>query len=252
MAGLTLIFACVFLALAIMHGSGAAEEVCSKFSYEQEIIASVLKMKLNVEQMEQEIKKTQEDILKVLEEQREKMEKFAKDYITMRDILVVVMENKTAEVAKVLDNKTAEVDKVLRETSVVEQPKLSVAFTAHTTDHYTSKTGDQTIIFPSVVTNVGDAYNQTSGEFVTPTPGTYYFFTSILSWIGDAFWAYIAVNGSRKTTLYERGADGGYGMASQAIVIKLNEGDRVTVKTTQSGEKIFGAGYTTFSGFLIN
>ncbi|XP_053394421.1 uncharacterized protein LOC128555619 [Mercenaria mercenaria] len=283
MVGLKAIFTCFFIALCIIKCTSATETVCSKFSYEQEIIASVLKMKLNVEHMEKEIKKTQEDILKVLEDQREKMEMFAKNYITVRDILVVVMENKSAEVSKVLDDKTDEVDKVLKnktaevakvladKTSVIDKvlrnktaevvkalddvekkvTKAVVAFSASATKHQTNPANGQTIIFDAVMTNIGNAYDSTSGKFLAPVSGTYVFSCSIFSGGNGEFWAYMAVNNSAKAHLNERGTNGRHGMGSQTMIVQLNPGDVVTVNTNYGAGTVYGAKYSTFNGFLL-
>jgi hypothetical protein len=121
MAGL-MIFAFAFIAANIVYYSIATEDMCSKFSYEKEIIANMLKMELKVEKMEQEVKKRNEDIVTMLDTQKKEMEKFANDYKNLRDIFVVVMENKSAAVnsfledkaVKVLDDKITEVDDALK------------------------------------------------------------------------------------------------------------------------------------------
>jgi Icc-related predicted phosphoesterase len=121
MTGL-MIFASVLIAASMVYFSVATGEMCSKFSYEKEIITNMLKMELKVEKMEQDVKNRNEDIVTMLDDQRKEMEKFENNYKNLRDILVVVMENKTAAVnsflknkaVNVLDDKIAEVDNVLK------------------------------------------------------------------------------------------------------------------------------------------
>ncbi|XP_045159319.2 C1q-related factor-like [Mercenaria mercenaria] len=172
--------------------------------------------------------------------QREKMEKFSRDYASMRDILFVVMENKTAEFARVMEGLNA-----------IEKSRSIVAFSAAAKNHQTVSAGNQPFVFESVITNVGNAYNYTSGHFVAPVSGTYVFYSSILSMAGASFEAYIAVNGSIKVRMHESGNNGPrYGMASQSAIVELNAGDVVSVNSPSS-VKVHGNTYTTFSGFLI-
>ncbi|XP_060603741.1 heavy metal-binding protein HIP-like [Ruditapes philippinarum] len=265
-----MIFASVLIAASMVHFSVATEEMCSKFSYEKEIIANMLKMELKVEKMEQEVKKRNEDIVTMLDTQKKEMEKFANDYKNLRDILVVVMENKTAAVnsfledkaVNVLDDKIAEVDDALKIMTrkvddvlkgVVEkyQNVSTVAFSAAASKSQNKPRDHQIILFDSIQTNIGDAYNVNSGQFTAPVAGTYVFTCSLFSGVNVEFWAYIAVNKTPKALLNERGTDGRHGMASQTLIAHLNPGDVVTVNTNYGGGSINGGKYSTFSGFLL-
>ncbi|XP_060562198.1 uncharacterized protein LOC132721841 isoform X2 [Ruditapes philippinarum] len=268
MVGL-MIFASVFIAASMVHLSVATEEMCSKFSYEKEIIANMLKMELKVEEMKQDVKKRNEDIVTMLEAQRKEMEKFANDYKNLRDILVVVMENKTATVNSFLEDKavnvlgdkilevddalkimTGKVDDVLKaaETGLT---KPIVAFSAHVGPTKLHIPQNQIIVFSSIITNVGNGYNSASGKFVAPIDGYYLLSCSLLSWLGEEFWASIDVNDSKKAHLNEKGADSRHGMASQTIVVGLKANDVVSVKKHGNTVNIHGGGYSTFSGVLI-
>ncbi|XP_060562201.1 uncharacterized protein LOC132721844 [Ruditapes philippinarum] len=219
-----MIFASVLIAASMVYFSVATEEMCSKFSYEKEIITNMLKMELKVEKMEQDVKNRNEDIVTMLDDQRKEMEKFANDYKNLRDILVVVMENKTAAVnsflknkaVNVLDDKIAEVDNVLKtvtgkfedvlkEAAENRLTKPIIAFSAFVKEQKLHIPRNQIIVFDLIKTNVGNGYNNASGKFVAPVDGYYLLSCSLLSWPGEEFSASIDVNNSRKAHLYERG-----------------------------------------------
>ncbi|XP_060603738.1 C1q-related factor-like isoform X2 [Ruditapes philippinarum] len=245
--------------------------MCSKFSYEKEIITNMLKMELKVEKMEQEVKKRNEDIVTMLDAQRKEMEKFANDYKNLRDILVVVMENKTAAVnsfledkaVNVLGDKIAEVDDALKimtgkvdgvlKAAETGLTKPIVAFSAHVGPTKLHIPQNQIIVFSFIITNVGNGYKSASGKFVAPVAGYYLLSCSLISWKGEEFWASIYINNSKKASLNEKGADSRHGMASQTIIVELKANDVVSVKTPNNNAiNIHGLGYSTFSGVLIH
>ena len=41
------------------------------------------------------------------------------------------------------------------------------------------------------------------------------------------------------------------GTASQEVVLQLNQGDDVSIHNIDAGKKVYGHGYSTFSGFLL-
>ncbi|XP_060562200.1 uncharacterized protein LOC132721843 [Ruditapes philippinarum] len=266
-----MIFAFVSIAAYIIHFLVATEEMCSKFSYEKEIIANMLKMELKAEKMEQEVNKRNEDIVTMLDAQRKEMEKVANDYKNLRDILVVVMENKTAAInsflednaISVLEEKIAGVDDALKvmtervdglckEAAATELTKPIIAFSAYvkpTKKLHIRK--NKIIVFSSIITNVGNGYNTSSGKFVAPVAGYYLLSCSLLSWNGEEFWASIEVNNSKKANLYEKATDSRHGMASQTIIVELKANDVVTISAIYA-INIYGDGYSTFSGVLLH
>ena len=41
------------------------------------------------------------------------------------------------------------------------------------------------------------------------------------------------------------------GTASQEVVLQLNQGDDVSIHNMDAGQKVYGHGYSSFSGFLL-
>lgn len=110
----------------------------------------------------------------------------------------------------------------------------------------------KTLVFNKTVTNIGKAYNATSGIFTAPVDGFYYFTffyragqqKSGLSLMKNNE---TVVATSDNTAGSDRGDSSG-----NAAFLKLEEGDQVYV-CLPAGYCVWGAGKTTsFSGFLVS
>ncbi|XP_028261673.1 complement C1q subcomponent subunit C-like [Parambassis ranga] len=112
---------------------------------------------------------------------------------------------------------------------------------------------DATLVYGTVITNEGNAYNQNTGIFTAPVAGTYYFIffyhtggqhKSQLTLMKNN---QVIVNSSDHQTTND-GADNG----GNAIFLQLQRGDQVFVRMT-ANTHVWGEGYaTTFSGFLVS
>lgn len=125
--------------------------------------------------------------------------------------------------------------------------KLShrVAFTAWLS---TDITINGTIVFDSVLTNVGDAYSYSDGYFTCPIPGLYFFaFTSTPASKDFAPNAYLGKDG---TTLCEAVAPPGVTgeVSSCAAVVHMSVGQKVWVFTKSQLSSVS----TSFSGYLLS
>ena len=129
---------------------------------------------------------------------------------------------------------------------------LKIGFTASVSSGSSSWTGS-TLVFPTVITNVGNAYNSSDGVFTAPRAGVYVFFVNVQSYNTQSIYMDIVLNGATKvrTMAYSIGGNDNYEAGPNLAVLFLQTGDRVWVK------KYAGQGYhhegpvTTFSGFLI-
>ena len=109
-----------------------------------------------------------------------------------------------------------------------------------------------TIKFAAVETNIGNAYDSTTGEFTAPLAGVYVFFATILVKPKNYINTVMKVNDKVKLWLYS--GDGKYhGSGSNLLVSHLNKGDKVKMMTCCCGSKPFNIHHrwSTFSGFLI-
>ncbi|KAF3697714.1 Collagen alpha-1(X) chain Precursor [Channa argus] len=133
--------------------------------------------------------------------------------------------------------------------------KKMVAFTAaiNTCGAHGPFNIDTTVIFNSVITNIGEAYNQSTGIFVAPVAGVYYFI----------FFYHAGGEHASRLSLYKNGnlmvessdhktnADGADN-GGNAVLLQLNKGDQVYVRLAANYHIWATSAITTFSGFLVS
>ena len=127
-----------------------------------------------------------------------------------------------------------------------------IGFTASVSSTSSSWTGN-TLIFPNVITNVGNGYNPSDGVFTAPRAGVYVFFVNVQSYSVETIYVDIVLNGVTKvrTMAYDSGDKDYYEAGPNLAVLSLQTGGRVWVKR-YSGKGYYHDGpITTFSGFII-
>ncbi|XP_062606536.1 uncharacterized protein LOC134268306 [Saccostrea cucullata] len=89
-----------------------------------------------------------------------------------------------------------------------------------------------TVIFPTVIYQVGGGYNPTTGIFTAPKAGLYIIFCTNVAFYDESFWTKIMVNGSVQAgaMAYVSGSANTYQSASNLVVHKLQVGDRVWIE----------------------
>uniref|UniRef100_A0A3B4X1B9 Complement C1q tumor necrosis factor-related protein 3-like n=1 Tax=Seriola lalandi dorsalis TaxID=1841481 RepID=A0A3B4X1B9_SERLL len=99
---------------------------------------------------------------------------------------------------------------------------------------------DRTMMYNTVITNIGDAYDKCTGVFTAPTAGVYYF----------TFFYHneeqVVMTSDHKSC--SDNADNG----GNAVFLKLEKGDEVCVHLPAGAHVWASGGHTTFSGFLVN
>lgn len=138
-----------------------------------------------------------------------------------------------------------------------DESTVKVAFDAiltHNLDH--SSIEDTTIVFDSILTNVGNAYVKDFGAFIAPVPGVYLFtYTIHAGGAGDIFGT-LMVNGQRKTSIHVDGSGQNILIASSSrtAILSLNQGDRVYIHILKSSRGILRStnnGHSAFAGALL-
>ena len=128
-----------------------------------------------------------------------------------------------------------------------------VGFTARLSTHLKSLGKDRPIRFDYVVSNIGSAYDIITGVFIAPVPGTYMFYTTVMSEYNNEFIeTEIVKNGAQLVELYS-GAPNGFDSSGNMVIVPLNKGDHVWVKVHGANSNTFSihGGFSTFSGFLL-
>lgn len=131
------------------------------------------------------------------------------------------------------------------------QTQAQVSFSANLGRAIDSINSWETLIFDAVITNHGQAYSPTTGEFTAPVDGMYVFFTHIM---GAPRTMEMCVKKNKQTVLWLYSSGLGYGRDANMVVISLVKGDKVkVVKHGPWGQTPFYIHntWTTFSGFLL-
>ena len=144
---------------------------------------------------------------------------------------------------------------------MIKAKDTPVAFTAGITLTSGSWSGD-ILVFPHVITNKGQGYDNSTGKFTAPRDGTFVFYITVVSNSIYGLYLDIVHDGVRKVKTsshsyfrtYSSGSSGSNQRqtGTNLVVLELDRGDAVWVK------RDYGYGYyteyvpvTTFSGFIL-
>lgn len=134
-------------------------------------------------------------------------------------------------------------------------PEDSIAFfaTVEKTE-LTDLTAGENIVFEHVEVNAGDSYNGTSGVFVAPVKGLFFFSVSLASDFGHDHELQVALtkNGDVFARAHAHGDSGHIDQGGVTALAVLSAGDAVSVRLMDpDGAALYGGALTTFSGFQI-
>ncbi|XP_041634969.1 complement C1q-like protein 2 [Cheilinus undulatus] len=112
---------------------------------------------------------------------------------------------------------------------------------------------ETTLVYQTVITNEGNAYNSSTGIFSAPYDGIYYFTIFHHAGGGPGTELFLYKNDQRVVqtqdhpAVHETAHNGG-----NAVFLQLNQGDQVYVRMGPN-QHVWGSGlHTTFSGFLVD
>ncbi|XP_022616981.1 complement C1q tumor necrosis factor-related protein 3-like [Seriola dumerili] len=117
---------------------------------------------------------------------------------------------------------------------------------------------DRTMTYNTVITNIGNAYNVSTGVFTAPVAGVYYF--TFFYHAGGEHVSKLILHKNKEpvvmtsdhngkvTRCNSETADNG----GNAVFLKLEKGDKVSVQLPAGAHVWASEGHTTFSGFLVN
>ncbi|XP_062611618.1 uncharacterized protein LOC134273442 [Saccostrea cucullata] len=188
-----------------------------------------------------------------------RMEKEIKS--TNIDSRLMMIEDKFSNFSRAVDKALNDIRKDQNATNIQKLSFLSavnsdggsvVAFTAYASSgkDYNS----EPIIFNSVITNEGGAYNSNTGIFTSPAVGVYVFTWTHLTRYGQYCHAYLSKNGTIQNidahTNLSGLSSGVYTMATMSGTLHLSKGDRVWIQANHC-YGFLGAPYNSFSGWKL-
>ncbi|XP_062615800.1 uncharacterized protein LOC134277488 [Saccostrea cucullata] len=107
-----------------------------------------------------------------------------------------------------------------------------VAFYAYLSKFEKSPGVHHTVIFDTVITNVGSFYNHHDGIFTTPTNGVYVFIWNLYSSFHDKVMSELMVNSASKGTRLSSGYTVNEDHSSSGtVVVEISQGDVVYIRT---------------------
>ena len=113
---------------------------------------------------------------------------------------------------------------------------------------------NQTVIFDTVMLNIGGDYHPPHGLFIASTPGIYIFSVSIMAVYGakDSTMVFILKNGKEIAAAIADGRNANHDQGSTTIVTHLVPGDEVWVSIQRHEDTaIWADGLDSFMGCLI-
>ncbi|XP_045185273.2 uncharacterized protein LOC123543259 [Mercenaria mercenaria] len=221
------------LLLFIPYVVCAPEPICSKFSFEEQLLEKMVRTEFQVNTMEKEMKRTQENVLQALKEYSVKTTNLINDFENLKNNIAKEMEKKTNELQLIEER--------------MEYP--AIAFHAHHVTK-TSISSGETIVFDRFVLNEGSGYGNLTGIFTSPEGGLYQFNVHVCSTYSNSAHFSIVLEGNAlsKTSQFSNDYCG-----SISAVARVKTGERVWVKAT-STSTLHEDSYrwNTFSGALIH
>ncbi|XP_063049693.1 uncharacterized protein LOC134444267 [Engraulis encrasicolus] len=145
------------------------------------------------------------------------------------------------------------VENVKKEIGAAPKVAFSAALRDFQEGFTDSVSNDMNLAFKRVITNVGEAYNSTTGFFTAPVRGVYYFRFTVMDRL-SAHWMGIKMfkKGVRLMQLVEYDTDGKASYLSSGLTLQLEKGDVVNM-VLPKGYRLFDSwnNHCTFSGFLL-
>ncbi|XP_053398352.1 complement C1q-like protein 4 [Mercenaria mercenaria] len=235
----------LFLVLFYVECRSAPEPLCSKFSYDEQLLEKMVRVEFNVNNMEKNMLETEQN----MRETEQNMKETEKNMLeTQRGMLetqknMLKSLNEIEDKIKVLEQKEAPAGKDV------------VAFHAYKAADKTLA-NNQVIVFTKVIMNEGDGYSSSNGYFTAPISGIFYFNAHLCVQNGKSLEYIIVVNGqTRASGLYKANASGT--CTSFSVTAHMRSGERAWVTIDKSGSSSSSLLYEDsddwnyFSGFLI-
>ncbi|XP_071122922.1 complement C1q tumor necrosis factor-related protein 3-like [Mytilus edulis] len=132
--------------------------------------------------------------------------------------------------------------------------RVKSAFSANLHKHLSKVTQHTKIIFGTVITNTGDAYDKATGVFTSPRDGTFYFSWTMFTNPGGSCPTELVKNGNSVGLANHTWNDGSKWnhSSTQSGVLSLKKHDSIWIRMIATGEGYCYSGvWTSFNGFEI-
>uniref|UniRef100_A0A671TPP0 C1q domain-containing protein n=1 Tax=Sparus aurata TaxID=8175 RepID=A0A671TPP0_SPAAU len=160
------------------------------------------------------------------------------------------LEKENADLQTRLSSSESRIDQLERENA--EKPK--VAFYTALTDARTlgPYNTDITLKYSKVFTNIGNAYNPSTGFFTAPVKGVYNLQITVMGYDAGTIGVYVFKNNQRIMANWESNTDVIPEYFTKSLVLELKAGDEIHL-VLPSGQSIYDDlnNYSTFSGSLL-
>ncbi|KAL8626039.1 hypothetical protein ACOMHN_012631 [Nucella lapillus] len=171
------------------------------------------------------------------------------EVIQRNEASLQAMQNQIAVLQQSVASHTAALNNVQRRLDT------QVFFTASTSASDLTMSGDSAIRFDAVVTNIGGAYNPTTGVFTAPASGVYVFYAQLMMHEQSPYFHW-AIAHSRGTTSYlcVNSVDdpNRFDKSSCLATARIQKGDQVFVRRVDGSYNLQGGPYCSFSGYLTS
>ena len=126
-----------------------------------------------------------------------------------------------------------------------------VAFYAVLNGNIATAEANQVVIFDSVMTNVGNTFDQSTGKFTCPINGVYWFSYSANKLEDGSFFEINLMKDQEIVALAVSTNGNGHQQISQSALLELNVGSQVWLAMDDNNDKVYGAKRSTFAGYLL-
>ncbi|XP_060570819.1 heavy metal-binding protein HIP-like [Ruditapes philippinarum] len=258
----------IFVGIYSYNFSEAREPVCSKFSYEEQLLEKMIRTEIKVETMVNENKKTEDNVISTLGDIKQTVSYFTDMFADMRENITDDMLKRGDELERREDsfkklfeetksNLTSDIA-AKKEELIQLQEKLAqppVAFYAHHLKDMFLDTTDEILIFGKTFTNEGTGYDTSTGLFTAPVGGLYKFDVHICTIHNKYAYLGLVLDGN-VIALHAHYGDASHGCGSVGAIIRVRSGEKVWVKATtyHSSYQLHqdSLRMNTFSGVLVN
>ncbi|XP_029931562.1 complement C1q-like protein 3 [Myripristis murdjan] len=131
--------------------------------------------------------------------------------------------------------------------------RTKVAFSAALDRNTGPDAGDNILVYRTVITNIGNAYNNNTGIFTAPVAGVYFFTLFFRAGQENTSTLMLFKNNMAVVTTGDYSVANGADDGGNGVTLQLQQGDQVYVFLA-AATHVWGGGnrYTTFSGFLLS